>query len=73
MLKSLQFLNSCVSRINGIKQQKLTLPISPAMDSYNGCQFDNDNDDAVKTIESPSLRSGILLITVTERLYILAT
>ena len=36
VLKTLQFLNYCRSRINRIKQQKLALPISLTLDSYNG-------------------------------------
>ena len=39
MLKTLQFLNHCRSRINRIKQQKLALPKSPTLDSYNGHQL----------------------------------
>ena len=35
----LQFLKHCSSRIICIKQQKLALPISPTLDSYNGRQM----------------------------------
>ena len=36
LVLKLQFLNHCMSRINRLKQQKLKLPISPTLDSYNG-------------------------------------
>ena len=39
VLKTLQFLNYCRSRINRIKQQKLALPLFPTLDSYNGRQL----------------------------------
>ena len=39
VLKISQFLNCCRSRINRTKQQKLALPISPTLDSYNGHQL----------------------------------
>ena len=38
VLKPLQFLNHCMSRINRIKEQKLALPVSRTLDSYNGRQ-----------------------------------
>ena len=39
VLKTEQFLNHGNSRINRIKQQKLALPKSPTLDSYNGRQL----------------------------------
>ena len=39
MLTTFQFLNHCRSHINRIIQQKLALPISPTLDSYNGSQL----------------------------------
>ena len=39
VLKPLQFLNHCRSRINRIKQQILAVPKSPTLDSYNGRQL----------------------------------
>ena len=39
VLKLLQFLNHCRSRISRIKQQTLAPPKSPTLDSYNGRQL----------------------------------
>ena len=39
VLQTSQFLNYCRSRINRIKQQKLTLLKSPTLDSYNERQL----------------------------------
>ena len=39
VLETLQFFNYCRSRVNRIKQQKLALPISCTLDSFNGRQL----------------------------------
>ena len=39
MLKELQLIIRCVNRTDRVKEQKLALPISPTVGSYNGRQL----------------------------------